>query len=323
MTDNLLSQRLAQAFKAACMAEIEALKPGNVHIFADGHGMVVQDFIKSAEVASAVIAKPGLTVGERILAAVEATQHTVHCNTNLGIILLAAPLIHAALASHKPLFPLRRESSLVENSLDYRLGGNDENGLGEYGENGLVQTFFRERLAQVLCELTVEDARLAYQAIRQANPAGLGESASYDVHSEPEVTLLEAMREAELRDRIAFQYTHGFVDIFDFGVKRYAETMHRWKRPAWATTAVYLGFLARFDDSHVVRKFGLVVAQDLREEAKQHEQALLVLDNPKQYQRELLKFDAELKTRDLNPGTSADLTVASLLVADLQARLSN
>ena len=42
------SQRLADAFKAACMAELEALKPGNVHIFADGHGMTVQDFMASA-----------------------------------------------------------------------------------------------------------------------------------------------------------------------------------------------------------------------------------------------------------------------------------
>jgi len=50
-----LSEQLAQAYKIACLAEIEALKPGNVHIFADGHGMQVQDFIQSAEVSSRVI----------------------------------------------------------------------------------------------------------------------------------------------------------------------------------------------------------------------------------------------------------------------------
>ena len=44
-----LSKQLAQAYKIACLAEIEALKPGNVHIFADGHGMQVQDFMQSAE----------------------------------------------------------------------------------------------------------------------------------------------------------------------------------------------------------------------------------------------------------------------------------
>lgn len=274
-----ISSQLAEAFKSACLAEIEALKPGNVHIFADGHGMVVQDFIKSAEIASVVIAQPELTVGERIHCAIEATWSAVGCNTNLGIVLLCAPLIHTALHGQ------RRN--------------------------------LRQSLLDVLQSLTVEDAVLTYQAIVRANPGGLGKSEKYDVHSPAGVTLLEAMREAQLRDRIAFQYANGFVDIFDFGVKRYVETMQRWNRPAWAATAVYLGFLARFDDSHIVRKFGVAAASSLREEAKVHEQTLLTLENPKQYQRELLKFDAELKRRGLNPGTSADLTVASLLVLGL------
>ena len=37
-----LSSHLARIYQAACLAEVEALKPGNVHIFADGHGMTVQ-----------------------------------------------------------------------------------------------------------------------------------------------------------------------------------------------------------------------------------------------------------------------------------------
>ena len=76
------SQQLADAFRAACMAELEALKPGNVHIFADGHGMTVQDFIISAEAASVLIAQPNLSLGERILYSVQATQKVIACNTN-------------------------------------------------------------------------------------------------------------------------------------------------------------------------------------------------------------------------------------------------
>ena len=91
------SELLAKAFKAACMAELEALKPGNVHIFADGHGMTVHDFIASAEAVSAVIAQPDLSLGERIFLSVQATQKAVNMNTNLGTILLCAPMIHAAL----------------------------------------------------------------------------------------------------------------------------------------------------------------------------------------------------------------------------------
>ena len=43
---------MTQKYTNACMAELTALKPGNVHLFADGHGMLVQDFIKSAEVSA-------------------------------------------------------------------------------------------------------------------------------------------------------------------------------------------------------------------------------------------------------------------------------
>lgn len=275
-----LSSQLAVAFKSACLAELEALKPGNVHIFADGHGMVVQDFVLSAEAAASVIAQPGLTVGQRILSAMEATWNVVGCNTNLGIVLLCAPLIHAVLHGTKPVL--------------------------------------RERLQETLHELTVADAELAYRAILLASPAGLGESERYDVHVPPQVTLLDAMREAQQRDRIAWQYANGFADVFDIGAARYRETLQRWGRPAWAVTAVYLGFLSRFGDTHIDRKHGEAIALGLREEARLHEQVLLALENPKTYQRDLLKFDADLKARGLNPGTSADLTVASLLAVALE-----
>lgn len=276
-----ISSRLAAAaFKSACLAELEAIKPGNVHIFADGHGMVVQDFVRSAEAAATVIALPELTVGQRILSAIEATWNVVGRNTNLGIVLLCAPLIHAVLHGNK--------------------------------------LTLQERLQDVLRDLTVADAELAYRAILRASPAGLGESARYDVHAPPGVTLLEAMQEAQRRDRIALQYANGFADVFDVGATCYRETLHCWERPAWAATAVYLGFLGEFCDTHIARKHGEEVALTVQAEAKFHEQALLALKNPKTYLRELLKFDTGLKARGLNPGTSADLTVASLLAVSLE-----
>jgi len=213
-----LAPHLAAAFKTACLAELEALKPGNVHIFADGHGMVVQDFVHSAEAAAAVIAQPGLAVGQRILSAVESSWNAVGCNTNLGIILLCAPLLHAALhANGKPL---------------------------------------RESLHAVLQALTVADAEYAYRAIVQASPAGLGHSARHDVRQPPRTTLLEAMREAQHIDRIAWQYVHDFTDVIEFGAARYRYFLNAWERPAWAATAVYLGFLSDYPDSHIARKHG-------------------------------------------------------------------
>jgi triphosphoribosyl-dephospho-CoA synthase len=273
------SRQLSLLFKQACLAEIEALKPGNVHIFADGHGMTVQDFIRSAEAASDEIALGGASVGRRILNAVNATWDAVGCNTNLGIALLAAPLLLAA-----------------------------ERGWGRD-----LQT----ALQSVLADLTVEDADLAFQAILRASPAGLGDSDQNDVRKAASVSLLDAMRTAQHRDNIAKQYVTTYADIFA-AAKLYDAMNIKWERPAWAATAVYLHLFSSLEDSHIVRKYGRAKAEEIRREAERHYRQFIVLENPKTYMLKLLDFDASLKARGLNPGTSADMTVAAILCSNLQ-----
>lgn len=274
------SEQLATAYKYACMAELQAIKPGNVHAFADGHGMTIYDFIKSADVSAPLIAQSDLTVGERIFSAVEATQQAVGMNTNLGLVLLCAPLIHAAL--HR-----------------------DE-----------TQTF-QQSLSETLNHLTIDDARLAGQAIVLANPAGLGSANKNDVHQQPDVTLQEMMQSAQTKDRIAWQYANEFSDIFDFGLTRYGAAMAKWQNQAWATTALHLGFMANQLDTHVIRKYGEALAATLKAEAQEIETCYWLTDNPKLIQKKLLEWDASLKIRKINPGTSADLTVACLLATCL------
>ena len=288
MTANaLIVAKLASAYYSACMLELQALKPGNVHMFADGHGMTVQDFIKSADASVLVIARANLTVGERILKSVEATHNAVGKNTNLGLILLCAPLIHAALS------------------------------MGEHQS-------LQHSVASTLNQLSADDGLLAGQAIVLANPAGLGRVAEYDVHDQTKINLLTMMQSAQDKDFIAWQYTHAFSDIFEFAVPRYRVAENKWQdraktqSDAWAATAVYLGFLARQLDSHVVRKHGEFLAKELMYEARVIEADYWATDNPKLMQKRLLTWDASLKERNINPGTSADLTVACLLVNYLQ-----
>jgi triphosphoribosyl-dephospho-CoA synthase len=172
-------------------------------------------------------------------------------------------------------------------------------------------------LKEVLSALDVEDARLAYRAIRLADPAGLGVSGRHDVADDPEVTLLEAMREARARDRIALQYATDFADVFGLGLTRLGQALGRWNRPEWAPTAVYLGFLSSFPDSHIVRGFGEEAAERVRRKAAALDRQFQECDDPAATVDALMAFDAELKAREQNPGTSADLTVASLLAARL------
>jgi len=270
--------RIAAAFVAACRDELEAPKPGNVHLFADGHRMTADDFMRSAEAAAEPIAAPGTRVGQRILRAVEATRATVGQNTNLGIILLCAPLAAAA----------ERTTTGLRNALDEILDG-----------------------------LDVEDARLAFRAIVLAAPAGLGSAAEHDVRAPAAVSLRTAMAAAADRDRIAYQFSHRFSDIFDRGLPEYETAERRWAEPKWATLMVYLAFLVDSPDTHVARKFGAASAETLRREAAGYRQRLQSTDAPDALLGELMAWDAALKKRGINPGTSADLTVATLFARRL------
>jgi triphosphoribosyl-dephospho-CoA synthase len=277
MTDGAAVER---AYLQACLAELAALKPGNVHIHAAGHDMTVTDFEASAKASAPAMSKAGLTVGQRILDAIRRTRSVVGSNTNLGIVLLSAPLAQAALMA--PGLDLRR------------------------------------RLDSVLNDLTVDDAEQTFAAIRLASPGGLGQSARHDVRQPAKVTLRAAMTEARDRDRIAAQYATGFADIFETGLVRLVQVRSRWAELEWATTAVYLGFLAAFPDSHILRKFDANVAHAVMEEAQTLEQRFRSAADPQALLDDLRQFDRTLKDKGINPGTSADLTVATLFAAELK-----
>jgi triphosphoribosyl-dephospho-CoA synthase len=276
--------QVSAAFRTSCRLDVVAVKPGNVSVAAPGHGMKAQDFIASAEAAAPAMCAPGICVGARILRAIEATRRVVSCNTNLGIVLLSAPLAQAALAS-----------SAVRN--------------------------LRGRLHTVLTALTVRDAEHAYRAIRLASPGGLGRAERHDVAAEPEVTLLEAMREAAGRDRIANQYASGFEDVFEVGLPAAHAALAGGANPERAVVEIYLVFLARFPDSHIMRKCGEAVAQAVCLEAASWRDQLIGARGTGRGEALLANIDGRLKSRGINPGTSADLTVATWFAVVLEESL--
>ncbi|HEX2018111.1 MAG TPA: triphosphoribosyl-dephospho-CoA synthase [Aurantimonas sp.] len=266
------------AFLAACRAELDAVKPGNVHRFAAGHGMEAATFEASAAASAPFIAQPGAVVGARILGATRASWAAVGLNANLGIVLLAAPLAAAA-----------------------------ESGAGQ-GTEAL-----REALLGVLAELTPDDARDAYAAIALASPGGLGEEAEHDVRRPPAIGLVAAMRLAGDRDLVARQYADGFAEIFEIGVPALAAAEGAPSAPGLGPPlAAYLAFATRFADSHVARKHGILQAEALRRRMADFARRLERIDDPAEALEAALAFDGELKRKKLNPGTCADLTVASL-----------
>ncbi len=276
-----LRGRIAQAYREACALELAALKPGNVHRYADGHGMCVGDFTTSAQASAVPLTDPSLSLGERLYRSVVATRAAVGCNTNLGILLLCAPLVQALL---------------------------DRDAVG-----GL-----RQRVVAVLRGTDREDTEWLFRAIRLASPAGLGTSPRHDVAGAADAPLVEVMAHAAPWDRIARAYADGFRDLFDHTAPLIAGFIGRWGDEPWAATALYMDLLGRHPDTHVARKQGAAVAESVRRRAGPLALALVGCSNPEDYREALLALDRELKQEGINPGTSADFTVASLLILRLE-----
>jgi triphosphoribosyl-dephospho-CoA synthase len=79
--------------QVACVWEATARKPGNVHRYRDFDDATYLDFVLSAAVIAPVLATAcQRRVGETVLGCVRATRRVAATNTNLGIVLLLAPL---------------------------------------------------------------------------------------------------------------------------------------------------------------------------------------------------------------------------------------
>jgi len=275
-------------FLRACELDVAVRKPGNVSLWSAGHGMQAAMFVASAEAAAGPLFDRGLRVGQRIEAAVEATWAVAGCNTNLGILLLCAPI---ALAAER------------------------EPGIRTPGA-------LRQAVGEVLNELDMSDAIATYRAIARANPGGLGDAPAEDVRAVPSVGLRAAMALAADRDLIARQYRDGYADLFERALPRLPSVFSPMpQRPVDpATTAavqeLYLSLLSVFPDSHIVRKHGEPVAQNVMAAAqgfvRRAAQAGSLDADPA-----FIAWDSKLKACAVNPGTTADFTVAALMVAGL------
>lgn len=273
------------AYLWACTMDVAVRKPGNVSLHSSGHDMRAQQFLDSARVSAPALFDGRAGVGARIEAAVQATRAAAGCNTNLGILLLCAPLARA----------LER--------LD--------------GEQPISRARLQSALESVLQALDLDDARAAYRAIATAHPGGLGTAPEQDVASAPDVDLRAAMRLAADRDLIARQYANGYAQVFDLGLGAFAASADTAATPlAQRVQRVYLGWLAAHPDSHIVRKQGEAAAHAVSAEAARWRDRL-ESDPAATESANFVAWDLSLKARGLNPGTSADLTVCTLFIAAL------
>jgi triphosphoribosyl-dephospho-CoA synthase len=216
---------------------------------------------------------------------VQATRRWTRANTNLGIVLLFAPLAKAALS-----------------------GSNAE---------------LRLNLKSVLLTLTYDDARAAYAAIRLAAPGGLDDAVEHDVRDEtPAITLREAMAGAAQRDQIAAEYLNDFATIFELGLPALRAGLAKGAPTDQAIIQTYLEILAKVPDTLIARKCGMSTAREVSTEARAALTAGGVFSD--KGRRVVGALDSYLRSRNhnqLNPGTTADLIAATLFAALLEGVL--
>jgi triphosphoribosyl-dephospho-CoA synthase len=272
--------QLAAIYREACALDVQAFKPGNVSLASPGHAMSADDFLLSAQHSAPAMVQRGCALGLRIFDAVAATRRQICCNTNLGIVLLAAPLLQAGL---------------------------------EYPDMEL-----RSALRRVLAATTREDAVWLYRAIRLAAPGGLGKRAAHDIADEPRLTLVAAMAEAAGHDLIARQYANGFAELFDDIQPAFSAALARRGSAEKALTETFLYLLAGYPDTHIRRKHGAAAARRVSRMAHTAAGDFARAVDADAEARVLAALDATLKSQGLNPGTSADLCVAAVISHRLQ-----
>jgi triphosphoribosyl-dephospho-CoA synthase len=271
---------VAAAAQLACLLEVSAPKPGNVSPGRHFHDTRYEDFLASAVAIGPALAGAGARpLGATIRAAVDATARWTGSNTNLGIVLLLAPLARAAL---RPA------------------------------------TALRDAVRDVLTATTVADAVEVYAAIRRARPGGLGDAASEDVAAAPGVTLRAAMELAAGRDSVAREYVTDFAATFEIGAPALRAARGAGLDWSDAVVEAYLRLLAAVPDTHIARKLGRPAAEGVARRAAEVERAGGVRTDAGRQALATLDGELRSPENSRNPGTTADLTCAALFVVILE-----
>lgn len=271
---------VAAAGQLACLLEVSAPKPGNVSPGLHFHDTRYEDFLASAVAIGPALAGAGSRpLGTTIRTAVEDTARWTRSNTNLGIVLLLAPIARAAQQGESPL---------------------------------------RDAVRIVLAETTVADAVEAYVAIRRARPGGLGAASAEDVAQAPSVPLRDTMALAAERDSVAREYATDFALTFEIGAPTLRAARTAGLDWAEATVETYLRLLGAVPDTHIARKIGVEVAQAVSRRARQVESGGGVRTDAGRRAIEAFDAELRDPRNARNPGTTADLTCAALFVVILE-----
>ena len=271
--------KLKDIYLYACSKDVEVIKPGNVNIDYPHSDTTAYDFLRSAHDSCKSLFKRDLSLGERIYYSVIDSRKNIKVNTNLGIIILIAPIIHSLLNSTK--------------------------------------TTLRTALKDVIKTSKISDTNLLCRAIKFVNPGGLGEKEEMNINTLPQVTLKTIMDKSASYDRLSYQYSTGYSDILDFIVPRIIDHRKNIENTDFLLSLVFLEILCEIPDTHISRKFNEKIAKKTSNEARDLIKIINTERSRKKAISRICQLDYEYKNKGINPGTTADLLLSGVMIERL------
>lgn len=288
----------------AILLEASAHKPGNVSLVTNFENTRFEHFLASAVATTPsfeLAAERGTAVAEgkstlteiglgqlirNCVGEVDAWQHGG--NTLLGTIILLLPIATAAgMTSVGKRFNPRR---------------------------------LRKALKHVVESTTPADAVNLYEAIKIANPGGLGEAPDLDINDpasetrilRENVSLFQVFKIAEKYDTICSEWVNNYPVTFEMAYPSLAQKFEKRNNLNEAIIHTFLEVLGNVPDTFIARKVGLERSRKVSANARR----VLDLGGMKTAcgTKSLHRFDQQLRRSNnlLNPGTTADIIDAAL-----------
>ncbi|MGA3192965.1 MAG: triphosphoribosyl-dephospho-CoA synthase [Candidatus Bathyarchaeia archaeon] len=303
------ANNVSKCLELAILLEASAHKPGNVSVVTNFESTRYEHFLASAVAARSSFeyaTERGIAVhnGKSPVANVNVGQIIKNCvteidhwqhggNTLLGTVILLSPMAVAA-------------------------------GMTMSRERFDVSAL-RKNLKLVVESTTAKDAVDVYEAIRIANPSGLGKAPELDVNDPTateriigqKISLYEVFKIAEKYDTICSEWTKNYPVTFDLAYPSLADRLRNSSDPSLAIVQTFLQVLAEVPDTFIARKTSIEKARQISLKAR--EVIELGGVETSSGRKSLDKLDGELKKSSnlLNPGTTADIIGAALALCIL------
>lgn len=304
------AKHISKCLEMAILFEVSANKPGNVSFVVGFEGTRVEHFLSSAVAAAPSFeeaARRGIAVanGKLSISDVGMGQLMKDCvadidawqkggNTLLGTVMLFIPIAVAA-----GMTPMKGDSDFDLQRL-------------------------RENIKLAVESTTAEDAVHLYDAIGIAKPSGLNGAPDLDVKDsrskerllKEHVSLFEVFKIAAGYDDVCYEWVNNYPITFDMA---FPYLMDQLKRNCLNTAIIhaFLKVLSERPDTFISRKVGLEKTREVSADAK------MVLElggmETQEGRASILMFDKKLRKsgNNYNPGTTADITAATLALCTL------